>query len=111
MAKFHSDAWEIIRDLSEGGQSWTHVVKRKSDPNDAHPDETEYVLKRLKNPSRLDRFKREIEATTRLNHPNIVRIVDHSLNEARPYIVTEYCHGGTIANAAVRSCRDACSVC
>jgi serine/threonine protein kinase len=99
MAKFSSHAWEIIRDLSEGGQSWTHVVKRKPDPNDTHHDETEYVLKRLKNPSRLDRFEREIEATTRLNHSNIVRIVDHSLNEGRPYIVTEYCHGGTIANA------------
>lgn len=100
MAKFNSPAWEIIRDLSEGGQSWTHVVKRKSWPDDAHADETEYVLKRLKNPSRLDRFEREIEATTRLNHANIIRIVDHSSNEGRPYIVTEYCHGGTIANAA-----------
>jgi len=99
MAKFHSHKWDIIRDLSEGGQSWTHVVKRKQDPEAAHSDETEYVLKILKNPSRVDRFEREIEATTRLNHSSIVKIVDFSLNEGRPYFVTEYCHGGTIANA------------
>jgi serine/threonine-protein kinase len=82
------------------GQSWTHVVKRKSAPGDSHPDEPECVLKRLENPSRHDRFEREIEAIFRLSHSSIIRIVDHSLNDGRPCIVTEYCHGGIIANSA-----------
>ena len=94
MARFQPEGWEIIRPLREGGQSWTYLVRRKSDS-----DEIEYVLKRLKNPNRIDRFTKEIEATTRLDHPNIVKIVDYSLNHDSPFIVTEYCHGGSIATS------------
>jgi hypothetical protein len=49
--------WEIVRSLSEGGQAHTFLVKNFEDSR----DNALYVLKRLKNRERLDRFKREIE--------------------------------------------------
>jgi serine/threonine protein kinase len=36
------------------------------------------VLKRVRNPKRHDRFRSEVEAIKRLNHPNIIRLIDHS---------------------------------
>jgi len=93
MAKFQPDNWEIVRPLREGGQCWTYLVKRKNSD-----DDVEYVLKRLKNPERIGRFATEIEATTKLSHAGIVRIVDSSLKSDSPFLVTEYCHGGSLAD-------------
>ena len=56
MAKIFSERWEVITDLPEGGQA--HVFKVVDKKGDGV---TEYVLKRLKNPHRLDRFKKEYE--------------------------------------------------
>jgi len=56
--------WEWVRDLTEGGQGYTFVV-RKSDGSDLNL----YVLKRLKNPKREDYFEREIEACTAWGDP------------------------------------------
>ncbi len=83
--------WEIIKSLSEGGQAHTFLVKNLKDPN-GKP----YVLKRLKNINRLERFKREIEVGLRLDHPNIVKVHDFYLGGSKPYLVCEYCNGGDL---------------
>ena len=63
------------------------------------PDGPRYALKRLKNLRRRDRFGREIVACQKLDHPNIVRIVAHEADsKGRPFIVIEYCPGGTLAD-------------
>src|SRR5450631_2579790 len=42
----------------------------------------------------LDRFRREAEITSNLNHPNIVRVFDFdSLGEGRPFLVMELLEG------------------
>ena len=51
------EKWTWVRDLAEGGQAHTFLVKRKDGSED-----TLYVLKRLKNLNRIERFRREIEA-------------------------------------------------
>ena len=58
-----------------------------------------FVLKRLKNPNRLSRFSREVSAISGLTHPNIVTLIDHNLETDHPYLVTEYCRGGSLDNA------------
>jgi serine/threonine protein kinase len=86
--------WKLVRPLAEGGQAHTFVVKRTDGA-----DDLEYVLKRLKNPKRIDRFEREIEACMRLDHPNVLRIIDHGADsKERPYLVTEYCPRGSLAD-------------
>ena len=66
-----------------------------------------FVLKRLKNPSRLGRFRAEIEALTRLNHPNIIKIVDWELSSGdRPgvcFYVSEFCSKGDLSKVDVQS--------
>ena len=92
--------WQIDRPLGEGGQAHTFLVR---DTTGEYPDVA--VLKRLKNPSnpqRLARFKQEAEALQRVSHPHVLKLVDFSVDDPKPYIVTEYCAGGNLAEANVQ---------
>jgi serine/threonine protein kinase len=86
--------WKWIRDLAEGGQAQTFLVARADGS-----DDLQYVLKRLKNLKRRERFDREIHACLTLDHPNVVRIIDHGTDaKDRPFLVTEYCAGGSLTD-------------
>ena len=83
------ERWEWVRDLPGGGQGHTFVVKR-SDKSDSK----EYVLKRLINLNRQDYFNREIEACMTLDHPNVLKVLEHGVTpKGKPYLITEYCAG------------------
>jgi len=84
--------WKIVDSLPEGGQGWTYRARRS-----AGPDQGMYVLKRLKNPKRLARFQKEIEALKKLSHPGILRIIE-TFQEGSVY-VAEYCEKGDLAKA------------
>lgn len=86
-------SWEVIRQIDEGGQSYIYKVKN----NTEYPGE-EFILKRLKNVKRIERFKREISVLKNLDHPYVLKIIDYNYECDAPYIVTEYCEGGTLDN-------------
>ncbi|MBA3672324.1 MAG: serine/threonine protein kinase [Gemmatimonadaceae bacterium] len=45
----------------------------------------------------LTRFQRELDAIQRLQHPNVVRAIDHgTLSDGRPYLVLEYIEGPSL---------------
>lgn len=84
--------WLCIRELPEGGQAHTFVVKRADGS-----DSSLYVLKRLKNPAREDYFEREIQACENLDHPNVLRVFKHGRTpKGRLFLITEYCSGGSL---------------
>ncbi len=88
--------WEWVHELPEGGQGHTFVVRRSGGSDSAR-----YVLKRLKNPKRADYFEREIQACRTLDHPNVLRVLEHGQTpKGKPYLVTEYCAGGSLETAA-----------
>lgn len=94
MAQIYGDRWEVKNSLGEGGQAHTFLV---TDLRGA--TETLYVLKRLKNPNRVERFKREVETVRNLSHENIVKLIDFDLEASKPYLVMEYCEGGSLSQA------------
>ena len=84
--------WRIERDLSEGGQGWTYLVRRTT--AEIGPL---FVLKRLKNRKRVDRFVAEIKALKTLSHPGILSIVDTGEAGGTPYYVAEHCEKGDLS--------------
>jgi serine/threonine protein kinase len=73
VGKIYGGRWEIIGVLGEGGQSNVFEARDKS-----APDSRTVALKRVKNPNRHARFRTEVEAIKQLNHPNIIKLIDHS---------------------------------
>lgn len=47
-------------------------------------------------PDAVERFNREADALRRLNHPNIVKVLNHFEDNNQHYIVMEYVQGGTL---------------
>ena len=47
-----------------------------------------------------ERFRREATVMARLRHPNIVAILDFADDAERPFLVQEYCAGGTLRSLA-----------
>jgi serine/threonine protein kinase len=94
MSQIYGERWKVLKQLGEGGQAHTFLVTDVKGEGD-----TLYVLKRLKNLKRLERFKREVEVVRNLSHPNVVRLIDFDLEADKPYLVTEYCVGGSLADA------------
>jgi serine/threonine protein kinase len=82
--------YKIIRQLGEGGQAHAYLV------NDTKGEHGHVVAKRLKNINRHGRFVAEVEALSRINHPGIIRILDHALDDKKPFLVTEYCEAGSL---------------
>lgn len=95
-AKKPKARWEIIRSLSEGGQARTFLVRDSLLAGTAV-----YVQKRLKNKNRILRFKREIEASFKLSHPNVIKIEDSDLEGKTPYLATEYCERGALSDSDI----------
>jgi serine/threonine protein kinase len=82
MGKRYGD-WEVVRNVAEGGQALTFLVRHKSG--------NEAVLKRLKNPKRKWRFDREIEALLQLSSPAIPRLLDFGETNGTAWLVTDLC--------------------
>jgi serine/threonine protein kinase len=83
--------WVVKEQIGEGGQGHALLVNEASDD-----EKRPYVLKRLKNIKRLNRFEKEVRAGLELDHPNIVKVVDKGLTNEPPYFVAEYCAGGSL---------------
>jgi serine/threonine protein kinase len=92
--------WKIAgKTVGGGGQGQVELV------TDASGKESgKFALKKLKDDRRIERFKQEIDAVTKLNHPNIIRVVDRCVGpvvdrcvgKTPRYYVMEYCEGGSL---------------
>ncbi len=90
-AKIYGDRWESIGELPAGGQAAVFIVK---DRNNKY--EGEFVLKRLKNLKRLQRFENEIRALMEIDNEHVLKIIDYDIKDKKPYYVSEYCRGGSL---------------
>jgi serine/threonine protein kinase len=71
--KLYGGRYQKLNDLGGGAQG---TVARVRDV--LHPEAPELALKRLKQNDRCGRFLSEIEALQKIDHPNVVKILDHS---------------------------------
>ena len=83
--------WKFVKSLGEGGQAHTYLVESTETPG------LMGAAKRLKNKDREPRFRQEIEALQRLEHPNILRLLDlGTTHKEVPYLVSQYCPNGEL---------------
>lgn len=72
-SKIYGGRYRTIESLGSGGQAEVFRVEDEQDPS-----KPQFALKRLRNVERLGRFRSEIEALQRIDHPNVIKILDHS---------------------------------
>lgn len=91
--------WEFVspKPLGEGGQGLAFRVRDKRGELKG-----DFVLKEAKSTDDkpLKRFRREIEATQKLNHPNVISVVDFGLppGSGTAFYVMPFCEGGSLWN-------------
>src|SRR5262245_51526720 len=88
--------YEVVAPIGAGGMGEVYQAR------DTRLDRT-VAVKLLSaaadpNPERLQRFRREARAVSRLNHPNICALFDISEQDGKPFLVMEYVSGETLAH-------------
>ncbi|MEM9379048.1 MAG: serine/threonine-protein kinase [Planctomycetota bacterium] len=97
--------FRLDRRLGSGGMGVVYLAERPGEPGPV-------ALKLLRGDLRAEpdansRFEREMEVAARLDHPNIVRVVDRgTLPSGQGYLAMEYHAGGT-ADRVVSAWKDA----
>jgi WD40 repeat protein len=88
--------YEVLGELGRGGMgvvyrarqvSVNRVVALKLILSGAHAG-----------PKERERFRREVEAAARLDHPNIVKVFEVGEHEGRPFCAMEFVDGGNLAD-------------
>ena len=83
-AKTYGGRWRLTgKQIGKGGQSEVFGVVDTSGQLSG-----EFALKRVLNPKRHHRFVSEIEAIKTLDHPNVIKLIDHSILSS-PGVVPE----------------------
>jgi serine/threonine protein kinase len=112
-------AYEILRQLGEGGMGTVYLATRSDDPDRAMVA-LKVVRPEVLAEEVLRRFKREREILESLDHPNIARVLDGgTTDDGLPYFVMDYVDGQPIDaycdrneldfNARLNLFRDVCA--
>ncbi|MGA7872679.1 MAG: protein kinase [Candidatus Binatus sp.] len=102
LPELFGDRWEVVRPLNGGGQSHVYIVRDR-----LAQQVGDLVLKHIDNSrdNRDERFRNEVEAAMRLNHPNIMRVIDHSDfsragSDEPMYLVMPFAAAGSLTKRA-----------
>jgi len=88
--------YNIVQQIGQGGFSTVYLAQTRE------ADKTQSVALKVLKPDSVDdenrvkRFKQEARAIAKLEHPNIIRILETSENEEPFYIAMEYVPSGTL---------------
>ncbi|XP_038674304.1 serine/threonine-protein kinase Nek3 isoform X2 [Scyliorhinus canicula] len=86
------DTYRVLKVIGEGSFGRALLVQK-------HNERQQYVMKEIhlsKNPSGLQRSRREAILLAKMKHPNIVAFMDSFEADGHLYIVMEYCDGGDL---------------
>lgn len=89
--------YHILEQLGQGGMA---TVYKAYDTHLERDVAVKVIRRNAFSPEVLDRvlkrFEREAKSLAKLNHPNIVSIIDYGEYEGSPYLVMPYLQGGTL---------------
>lgn len=85
--------YRIVAKIGEGGMSSVYLVKRESDAVDMALK----IVSAADNEEMIERFMREAQILSSIDHPNVVKIFDQGFGKEYAYIAMEYFTGGTLS--------------
>jgi tRNA A-37 threonylcarbamoyl transferase component Bud32/tetratricopeptide (TPR) repeat protein len=88
-----ADRYTIERELGRGATSVVYLARQHSD---GRAVAIKILREELVTEISTERFLREIRVTTRLQHPNIVPVLDSGQVDGRPFFVLPHMDGGTL---------------
>ena len=88
------DDYEFGKKLGCGGMGCVYLARRRSD--DAKVALKVMLAKVAVDEHSRNIFRREIDVTKSLHHPNIVELFDHGSYGSGFYFASEYCSGGSV---------------
>lgn len=84
--------YEVVREISRGGFGTVYLAHRVTDNR-----QVAVKVLQLPNDANLQRFYREAKLLHReLTNPHVVDLVEANLTHSPPFIVMEYCSGGSL---------------
>jgi len=86
--------FEIIEEIGRGGMATVYRARQRSVNRVVAVKILPPSL--MHDPSFLERFTREVEVITQLEHPHILPIIDYGEAEGVPYIAMRYLGGGSL---------------
>ena len=95
-----NDRYLLVKVLGQGGMGTVHLA------SDLGRDNLPVALKRINpalvTPGIIESFKAEFDAMTRLNHPNVVQVLDFGTDRSTGthFLTMEYVDGGDLGSAA-----------
>jgi serine/threonine-protein kinase len=92
--RLFSNRYEVVRELAQGGMAEVYLARDQllDRPVALKALFPEYA----REPSFVERFRREAQAAANLNHPNIVAIYDWGQESGTYFIVMEYVEGRSL---------------
>src|SRR5215510_13719602 len=93
MAQIVGSRYELIEKIGAGGMG---MVYRALDTQTGQPVAVKQLKSDVSSPDMIERFQREGEALRRLNHPNIVKMLDTVEQDGEHYLILEYVQGGDL---------------
>ena len=98
--------YKIIKLIGEGGMSYVYQAKNIEKNIEKNIDVAIKFLKQGITSSYVEdsiRFKREIEAVSKLNHSNIIQLYDSGEYKNTPYLVMELLEGDSLSNLIIQN--------
>ena len=98
--KLNIPGYEIIEKIGEGGMANVYMARQTRLDRIIAIKVLKYGLSDDINEDseNRDRFKMEAQAVARINHPNLVQIIDFGEHEGHTYIIMEHVPGCTIGD-------------
>ena len=95
-------AWRVLRDLGAGGMGSVHLVERHGDGY-VQQGALKLIKRGMDSQELVMRFRRERGILSRLDHPNIARLLDGGIAaDGRSFLVMEFVDGQTLDTWSAR---------
>lgn len=95
--------WQIVRALGQGGMGTVYLAERRGDGY-VQTGALKLIKRGMDSNEVLARFRQERHILSRLNQPNIARLLDGGIaNDGRPFLIMEYVDGESISTWAERT--------